>query len=159
VTKVRIRATTIRDWNRKELLVPNKDLITGQVLNWSLSDEMLRISIVVGVAYGTDVSKALALMKEAAEEDEHVLTNPAPLLSFDSFGDNALTLTLRAYLTHIDYLIQATTDLHSAIMHKFEAASIEIAFPQRDVHLDTLGPLRVHIEKAPQQNLKGNDLE
>ncbi len=113
VTKVRIRATTIRDWDRKELLVPNKDIITGQVLNWTLSDKMSRVEIVVGVAYGTDVDKALALMREAAEEHEHVLDEPSPLLSFDSFGDNALALTLRAYLASLDHRIQTTTELSS----------------------------------------------
>ena len=151
VTKVRIRATTIRDWDRKELLVPNKDIITGQVLNWTLSDKMSRVEIVVGVAYGTDVDKALALMREAAEEHEHVLDEPSPLLSFDSFGDNALALTLRAYLASLDHRIQTTTELHSTIMRKFEQAGIEIAFPQRDVHLDTRGPLRVSIENARPQ--------
>ncbi len=154
VTKIRIRATTIRDWDRKELLVPNKDIITGQVLNWSLSDNMTRISIVVGVAYGTDVDKALALMRQAAEEHEQVLNEPAPLLSFDSFGDNALALTLRAYLASIDYRIPTTTELHSTIMRKFEQAGIEIAFPQRDVHLDTREPLRVQIEDT-QPKLEG----
>ena len=150
VTKIRIRATTIRDWDRKEFLVPNKDLITGQVLNWSLSDELTRIVIVVGVAYGTDVDKALALMREAAEEHEHVLKEPAPLLSFDGFGDNALNLTLRAYVSAIDHRIRTTTDLHSAINRKFEQAGIVIAFPQRDVHFDMREPLRVNIENAGQ---------
>ncbi|MEJ2603869.1 MAG: mechanosensitive ion channel, partial [Gammaproteobacteria bacterium] len=66
VTRVQIRATTIRTWDRQELLVPNKEFITGRVLNWSLSDDILRIHFVVGVAYGSDVERALALMEEAA---------------------------------------------------------------------------------------------
>ena len=98
VTKIRIRATTIRNWDGKELLVPNKEFITGRLLNWSLSDQMTRVVIVAGVAYGSDVDKAMALMREAAQEHEHVLDDPAPILSFEGFGDNSLTLLLRAYI-------------------------------------------------------------
>jgi len=121
------------------------------VLNWSLSDQVIRISVVVGVAYGSDVDKALALMREAAEEHPQVLADPPPLLSFDNFGDNALTLTLRAYLTHIDYFIDASTDLHSAINRKFQQAGISIAFPQRDLHVYAHEPFRVNIERPRQQ--------
>ncbi len=149
VTKIRIRATTIRAWDRKELLVPNKEFITGRLLNWSLSDQMTRVSIVVGVAYGSDVDKALALMKEAAEEHELVLADPEPFVSFDTFGDNALMLTLRAYLASTDYRVATTTDLNKAINQKFADAGLEISFPQRDVHLDASGPLEVRVVSEP----------
>ena len=155
VTKIQIRATTVRNWDRKELLVPNKEFITGRLLNWSLSDQMTRVVIIAGVAYGTDVEKALALMREAAEEHEHVLDDPAPILSFEGFGDNSLTLILRAYLGSIDYRIPTITDLHTAINRKFDEAGIAIAFPQRDLHLDTKGPLRVSIEDARQVGSTG----
>jgi potassium efflux system protein len=148
VTKIRIRATTIRNWDRKELLVPNKEFVTGRLLNWSLSDRTTRIVIVVGVAYGSDVEKALTLMREAAEEHEQVLDEPAPVLSFEGFGDNSLTLILRAYLSSIDFRTSTITDLHKAINRKFEQAGIGIAFPQRDLHLDTREPLRVSLEDA-----------
>ncbi len=147
VTRIRIRATTIRNWDRKELLVPNKEFITGRLLNWSLSDEMTRVVVVVGVAYGSDVDRALELMREAAEEHEHVLDDPKPILSFEGFGDNALTLILRAYLGSIEYRIATITDLHRAINRKFNEAGIDIAFPQRDVHLDTSSPLKVEVER------------
>jgi potassium efflux system protein len=150
VTKIRIRATTIRGWDLKELLVPNKEFITGRLLNWSLSDPTTRVLIVVGVAYGSDVEKAMALMEEAAEEHERVLADPEPTTSFDVFGDNALTLTLRAYLSSTDYRIATTTDLNKAINHKFAEAGIEISFPQRDVHLDAKGPLEVRM--VPEQS-------
>jgi potassium efflux system protein len=145
VTKIRIRATTIRGWDRKELLVPNKEFITGRLLNWSLSDQTTRILITVGVAYGSDVDKAMTLMRESAEENERVLSDPEPLVSFDTFGDNALTLTMRAYLDSSDYRVVTTTDLNRAINQKFADAGIEISFPQRDVHLDAKGPLDVRV--------------
>ncbi len=147
VTKIQIRATTIRNWDRKELLVPNKEFVTGRLLNWSLSDQMTRVVIIAGVAYGSDVDKALALMREAAEEHEHVLDDPAPILSFEGFGDNSLTLILRAYLSSIDYRIATITDLHKAVNRKFAAAGIVIAFPQRDLHLDASRPLAVELRR------------
>ena len=146
VTKIRIRATTIRNWDRKELLVPNKEFVTGRLLNWSLSDQVTRVVVAVGVAYGSDVDKALALMHEAAEEHERVLDDPPPLVSFEGFGDNSLNLILRAYIGSVDYRIPTITDLHKAINRKLEQAGITIAFPQRDLHLDTKGPLKVEIQ-------------
>jgi potassium efflux system protein len=86
VTRIRIRATSIRKWDRQELLVPNKELVTGKVLNWSLTDRTTRVVVVVGVAYGSDVDRALELMREAAEEYEQVLEDPASLLSFEGSG-------------------------------------------------------------------------
>ncbi len=148
VTKIRIRATTIRNFDRKELLVPNKEFITGRLLNWSLSDQVTRLVVVVGVAYGSDVDKAHALMQEAAEENEQVLDDPNPVVSFEGFGDNSLTLLLRVFIDDLDNRIQITTALHKAINRKFTEAGITIAFPQRDLHLDTNGPLRVSIEES-----------
>ena len=146
VTKIRIRATTIRTWDRQELLVPNKDLITGRVLNWSLSDEMTRVVITVGVEYGTNVKQALSLMKEAASEHEHALDDPAPIVSLENFDDNALSLTLRVYISEINYRIKTTSDIRAAINQKFNEAGIVIAYPQRDVHVDSKNPLRVSFD-------------
>jgi potassium efflux system protein len=146
VTKIRIRATTIRNWDRKELVVPNKEFITGRLLNWSLSDSITRSIVAVGVAYGSDVDQAMAIMKEIAEEQEHVLDDPAPVPSFEGFGDNSLNLNLRVYIDSIDYRLSTVTALHRAINRRFNEAGIVIAFPQRDLHLDTNGPLRVSIE-------------
>ncbi len=146
VTRIQIRATTIRGWDRKELVVPNKEFITGRLLNWTLSDQVTRIMVLVGVAYGTDVDRALALMREAAEENEHVLGDPSPVLTFEGFGDNALNLILRAYVGSIDHRLATITALHKAINAKFEQAGISIAFPQRDLHLGAREPLRVRIE-------------
>jgi potassium efflux system protein len=148
VTRIRIRATTIRNWDRKELLVPNKEFITGRLLNWSLSDQVTRIMVTVGVAYGTDVEQAHALMREAALEHGLVLRDPKPVLSFEGFGDNSLTLILRAFIDDLDQRLATITDLHKAIYAKFQQAGIGIAFPQRDLHLDTREPLRISLEGA-----------
>jgi potassium efflux system protein len=147
VTRIQIRATTIRNWDRKELLVPNKEFITGRLLNWSLSDQTTRIIISVGLAYGGDVQKAMALMAEAATENEHVMADPPPFVTFEGFGDNALALNLRCYLESLDYRLATITELHTAINQKFNDAGLVIAFPQRDVHLDTSRPLEIRIRR------------
>jgi potassium efflux system protein len=147
VTKIEIRATTIRDLDRKELLVPNKEFITGRLLNWSLSDTISRLLLPVGIAYGSDVPLAMKLMLEAARENDMIIDEPAPLITFDSFGDNALTLTARVYIDDLDNRVNAISELHSAINEKFAKAGIVIAFPQRDVHLDTSKPLEIRINK------------
>ena len=127
--------------------MPNKEFITNRLLNWTLSDEVIRVEIAVGVAYGLDVERALALMKEAAEGHQHVLDDPSPVLAFEGFGDNSLTLILRAYIDSIEHRVATMTELHKAINHRFEQAGIVIAFPQRDFHLDTQGPLRVRMKR------------
>ncbi len=115
VIRIRIRTTTIRNWDRKELLVPNKEFITGRLLNWSLSDQVTPIMVTVGVAYGTDVEQAHALMREATQQHELVLKDPAPILSFGGFGDNSLTLILRTFIDDLDRRVATITDLHKAI--------------------------------------------
>ena len=147
VTRIQIRATTIRTWDRQELLVPNKEFITGRLLNWSLSDQMTRIKVPVGVAYGTDVKKAMLLMNEAALENKHVLDEPAPSIVFEAFGDNTLNLVLRCFVGTQDIRMKTLTQLHEAINMKFNEAGICIAFPQRDVHLDASQPLEVRIRR------------
>ena len=145
VTRIQIRATTLRTWDRQELLVPNKDFIAAHVLNWSLSDEVIRIFLTVGVAYGSDVEQALRLIEEAAVEHAEVLPDPEPLVTFEQFGDNALVLGLRCFVPDLDNRLQVQTELFRAINRKFNEARIVIAFPQRDLHLDTASPLEVRI--------------
>ena len=156
VTRIRIRATTIVNWDRQELIVPNKTFITGDLINWTLSDPVNRLVIEVGVAYGTDTRKAMALMLEAARAHPRVLDDPAPFVSFEAFGDSALLLTLRAYLNDVDHRLSTRTDLNQAIAERFAEAGIEIAFPQRDLHLDTRGPLQVVLREEARRESPGD---
>jgi potassium efflux system protein len=149
VTKIQIRSTTIRGWDQKELLVPNKEFITGRLLNWTLTDPITRIVIPVGIAYGSDVVRAIRLIEQVAEEHERVLKEPAFIVTFDSFDDNALEIVLRCFIGSMDYWRLTTSELHLAINQKFEEAGIVIAFPQRDVHLNTSAPLDVRILPQP----------
>jgi potassium efflux system protein len=146
VTRIQIRATTIRNWDGKELLVPNKEFITARLLNWTLSDALTRIVIPVGLAYGGDVARAMSLLLEAAKEHERVLQEPRPSVIFDEFGDSALSLKLRCFVGSMEYRIETISELHQAINQKFNDAGLVIAFPQRDVHLDTSRPLDIRIQ-------------
>jgi potassium efflux system protein len=155
VTRIRIRATTIRDYDRKELLVPNKEFISGRLLNWSLSDPVTRILASVGLAYGSDVQLAMALMVEAAQENAKVLAEPKPVATFDGFGDNALLLTLRCFIGSVEFRVPAKSDLHKAIDRKFREAGLSMAFPQLDVHFDASRPLEVRICPNPEADSSG----
>ena len=147
VSKIRIRATTIVNYDRQELVIPNKTFITGQLINWTLTDTVNRIFVSVGVSYASDTREAMELIREAADEHSNVLDDPAPIITFEAFGDNALTLNLRGYLGNMDKRLLTITELHQAILDKFREAGIEISFPQRDVHLTTIEPLELKLKR------------
>ena len=145
VSRIRIRATTILDWDRKELIVPNKEFITGQLINWSLSDPISRFKINVGIAYGSDTELAEKLLIKALNENPLVLKDPKPSAYFLGFGDNSLNFELRLFINNIDHRLPVQHELHKAIDREFRKAGIVIAFPQRDVHLDADGPLKIQV--------------
>ena len=101
--------------------------------------------IPVGIAYGSDVARAIRLIQQVADEHERVLEEPSSIVTFDSFDDNSLTIVLRCFIGSMDYWRQTTSELHLGINQKFEQAGIIIAFPQRDLHLKTSTPLDVCI--------------
>ena len=159
VTRIRIRATTITDWDRKELIVPNKEFVTNRLVNWSLSDKVLRVILRVGIAYGSDTELAESILYEKAREYPLVLNDPGPLVLFSAFGDNSLNFELRVYISGIEHYIETWHDLNMAIDKAFRKAGITIAFPQRDTHLHTLEPLDVRIlpaEEARKAGVEGN---
>ena len=138
VSKIRMRATTITNWDRKELIVPNKEFITGRLLNWTLSDQVNRVVLEVGVAYGSDTILARDLLLAAAGANEFVLTDPAPIATFEGFGDSTLNYVLRVYLPDLDNRLGVIHALHTDIERRFREANVEIAFPQQDIHVRTL---------------------
>ncbi|MGD9127886.1 MAG: mechanosensitive ion channel, partial [Planctomycetia bacterium] len=135
VTDIRIRTTTVTNWDRKELIVPNKELITGRLLNWTLSDPVNRIVITVGVAYKTNTRKVRDLILEIAGEHPNVLEHPSPKVTFESFGDSALIFVLRCYIASMDIRLDTIHELHEIIHDRFNEEEIEIAFPQMDLHV------------------------
>jgi potassium efflux system protein len=135
VSRIRIRATTITNWDRQEFIVPNKEFITGRLLNWTLSDTTNRVVLKVGVAYGTDPELARKLLIDAAREHPSILDDPAPMATFEEFGDSTLNFSLRVFLPDLNDRLDVVHDLHAAVDKKFREAGIEIAFPQRDIHI------------------------
>ena len=135
VTRIKMRATTITDWDRQEFVVPNKNLITGTLLNWTLTAAINRIAVPVGVAYGTDTEKAREIMLGVANKHPHTLKEPAPMALFEGFGDSSLNLRLLAFLPNLQNRLSTITELHAEIDREFAAAGIQIPFPQRDIHV------------------------
>ena len=145
VSRIRIRATTILDWDRKELIVPNKEFITGRLINWSLSDPISRSIIKVGIAYGSDTELAEKLLLKVLKENPLVLKEPKPSAYFLGFGDNSLNFELRLYINDIDNRLPVQHELHKAIDREFRKAGIVISFPQHDVHFDADRPLKIQV--------------
>ena len=154
VTQIRMRATTITDWNRKELVVPNKTFITGELINWSLSDPILRMDFTVGIAYGSDTTLAHKTMMEVCKAHPMVMTQPEPTVFFTGFGDNSLNFDVRVFLTETNNSARTRVihELHMAIDKAFREHDICIAFPQRDVHLDTLKPLEIKMVRLKEKD-------
>ena len=142
VTRIRMRATTIQDWDLKELVVPNKDLVTGHLLNWTLSDAANRVTVLVGVAYGSDVDRVTRVLQEIVAATPLVLEAPEPLVTFEEFGDSALKFSIRAYVSDVEERLPAIHVLHTAIARRFGEEDIEIAFPQMDIHVRSTTPQR-----------------
>lgn len=140
VSQIRIRATTIRNWDRQEFIVPNKEFITGKLLNWTLSDQINRVVLTTGVAYGTDAELVRRLILEAAATNPLVMTDPGPSVTFETFGDSSLNFTLRCYLPNMDNRLSAINDLHTAIYRLLADNNVEISFPQQDIHIRSMPP-------------------
>ncbi len=138
VSRIRIRATSITNWDRKEYVVPNKEFITGRLLNWTLSDKVNRVVVEVGLAYGSDTEQARGLLLQVANDHPAVLKDPASMATFEGFGDNSLNLVLRTFLPSLENRLQVIHELHTAIDQSFRKAGIEIAFPQRDLHIRSM---------------------
>jgi small-conductance mechanosensitive channel len=125
--------------NGTEHLIPNENLITGEVINWSYSQNLIRLQVLVGVAYGSDLAKARELMLEAAEDTKRVLKDPKPACLLTGFGDNAVNLELRVWINDPQNgLGSVKSDLHWGIWDRFRGNGIEMPYPQRDVHLKSI---------------------
>jgi potassium efflux system protein len=150
VSRIRIRATSITTWDRKELIVPNKEFIVGRLVNWTLSDTVIRVLVPVGIAYGSDTEKATELLLEVAKKNPKVLEDPAPTVLFMGFGSSSLDFELRTY-THYENALSLRHELHMAVDKAFRKAKIEIAFPQQDVHIRSVEDVFPIAAKEPDE--------
>jgi len=140
VSRIQIRATWITAFDRKELIVPNKEFVTGRLINWTLSDSVLRVEIPVGIAYGSDTNRAIEVLEQVARDSWRVLQDPPAQILFLGFGDSSLSFELRVFIRSVNNLLPVTHELHMSIDQAFREAGIEIAFPQRDLHVRSLPP-------------------
>ena len=134
VSSIGIRASTIRTFDGAEVIVPNGDLISGRVINWTLAARQQRVTIPLGVAYGTDPNQVLGILRKVADANEKVFKSPAPLALFRGFGESSLDFELRIFMDPSDVL-DVPSAVHVAISDALREAGINIPFPQRDLHL------------------------
>ena len=147
-------------WDRKELLIPNKEFITGQVINWTLTDPVQRVECPVGIAYGSDVELATEILKRIATEEPRVIEDPEPRVLFLGFGDNSLNFELRAFVATLEDRLDTVDALHRAVDREFRKAGIEIAFPQRDLHIRSIeAVLPTSPARNPEQENGGRPAE
>ncbi|MEM8995659.1 MAG: mechanosensitive ion channel domain-containing protein, partial [Acidobacteriota bacterium] len=135
ISRVRIRATTITDWDRKEIIVPNKSLITEQVTNWTLTDAITRLVIPVGVGYGSDVERAREVMVRTLRGIPQVLDEPSPRVYFVGFGESSLDFKIYVFARELSDRLPLTHAVHGEILRALREEDIEIPFPQRDLHM------------------------
>jgi potassium efflux system protein len=145
VQRIGARSTWIRTGTNFEIIVPNSTLVQTNVVNWTLTDDKIRTSIRVGVAYGSSTRDVSRLLKKAAEEHGLVMTNPEPFVIFSDFADNALVFVLNFWLQmrSLGERQRIESDIRHIIDMRFREAGIVMAYPQRDVHLDVTRPLDV----------------
>ena len=147
VKRIRIRSTQIQTFDRADVIVPNSELISGQVTNWMLYDLRGRVRVPVGVAYGTDTAKVKQALLEVANQHPLVISNDPqrePNVLFMAFGDSSLDFELRCHIQNIDQRRQVISDLNFAIDAAFRENNIEIPFPQRDIHIrETAAPVKL----------------
>lgn len=135
VRKLGLRATIIQTFDNAEIVVPNADLVTGQVTNWTLGERKVRVRIPVGVAYGTDVSKVLEILKACADTHPMVLNTPTPIALFLAFGASSLDFELRAWIPEFLDKTIAISELNQSIESEFAINNIEVPFLQTDLHI------------------------
>jgi len=135
VRRIGIRSTTVHTWRGAEVIVPNATLISGNLTNWTLSDRTRRLELPIGVAYGTDPDRVIALLTETAAAVPGVLAKPAPVALFLSFGDSSLNFELRAWTDHFEEWGLIRSQIAVAVNSRLKSEGIAIPFPQRDVNL------------------------
>lgn len=135
VSKIQIRATTIIDWDRKEIIVPNKAFITEQLINWSLSDPITRVIINVAVARDSDPAKVEAALYQAVKECNEALDVPEPEVWFAGFGQHTQDYEVRAYARDMNARWPLRHALHKLISSKLRENNLELAYPQLEIHL------------------------
>jgi small-conductance mechanosensitive channel len=150
VERIGLRSTRVRTPDSIHVIVPNSSLLESNVVNWTLEDPVVRVKLSVGVAYGSPTREVARLVRQAVTEQAVILAQPEPVVLFREFGADALEFEARFWIRMartVDRL-RITSEVRFRIDELFREAQIVIAYPQRDVHLDTTSPLEVRVVDA-----------
>jgi small-conductance mechanosensitive channel len=143
VKRISVRSTEIETFDRASVIVPNAELVAQPVENWTHKNRVARIIVPVGVAYGSDTEKVRDILLACAADHPHIHKYPEPIVLFQQFGESSLDFELRCFVKDTDYYLTAKSELHFAIDKAFREESIEIPFPQRDLHMHDGTPLQL----------------
>jgi small-conductance mechanosensitive channel len=148
VRRISVRATEIETFQRAAVIVPNAQLISERVINWTHANKTGRLDINVGVAYGSDPERVMAILAACAKAHPQVLAHPPPFALFMDFGASSLDFQLRCYIIDINNRLSVASALRVAIHKALKEAGIEIPFPQQDIHLRDLDRLEAALKPA-----------
>lgn len=135
VKELGLRATTVQTFDNAEIVIPNSELVTGSVTNWTLAEKRVRVKVPVGVAYGSDIEKVLKILLACAEANPTVLSTPKPQALFLAFGSSSLDFQVRVWIADFVDRLDVLSELNQDIENEFKLAGIEIPFPQTDLHV------------------------
>ncbi|RLB18935.1 MAG: mechanosensitive ion channel family protein [Deltaproteobacteria bacterium] len=135
VNRINIRTTIVQTFDNASLIIPNSQMLSNRVTNWSFKDPKVRRQVDVGVAYGSDVQKVRTILLQIVNDMPEIMDDPAPRVDFRDFADSALIFRVRFWISSPEFWLVAPTELRFRIDEEFKKNGIEIAFPQQDIHI------------------------
>ena len=141
VKQINVRATEIQTFNRSSVIIPNSELLSSAVVNWTHKDSFARVDVAVGVAYGSDIEHVRNLLLKVAADHPRVNPWPEPFVLFENFGDSSLDFELRSFISNADQYFRVASDIRFAVDAAFREHGIVIPFPQRDLNIQGLDEL------------------
>lgn len=135
IRKIGLRATHVKTFDMADVIIPNADIVNNPVTNWTLDDPLMRLSVPVGVSYGSDIHLVRKSLLASAEGNAAVLKSPPPEVILLNLGDSSLDFELRVWIADVDRRLSVKSELYGDILNRFNEVGIEIPFPQRDLHV------------------------